>query len=97
MPRKINTTFLLKIAGQFLAIFLLMPAIIYWALFAYSGHDLQGLVSLLGFIIDGYRDADEEARDTFLNGLFYGSLILTLFLGFLSVLVSYANDGGDSA
>jgi hypothetical protein len=62
----------------------MLPAIIFWALFAYSGSELEGFLSFTGFLLDGYRDAPQVAKDTFVTSIRYGSI---LFLAFLSILI----------
>ncbi len=87
-----NKTKLIKLAGDMLYMLFIMPALVFWTMFIYAERSLMGFFSLSGFIMDGYKKADEAARLVFVNGLTYGAVGFVLFLGIVMFILSFGRD-----
>ena len=72
---------ILNLSGKILQMAFILPAIIFWGIFCYSGYSLSGFLTFTAFIMHGYQVADMEARHVFELWLIY------FYFGFLSIIL----------
>ncbi|MDA0967629.1 MAG: hypothetical protein O2970_11835 [Proteobacteria bacterium] len=70
----------LKILYQAFVLVFILPAIVFWVIFAFAGYSLGDFLSIFGFFLDGYRAASVESKDTFIKGIIIFTAVFTAFV-----------------
>ena len=77
----------LKTLYQIFVLVFILPAIVFWVIFACSGYDLGGFFSIFGFFLDGYRAAPVHDREVFVNGVYLFSLVYSIFITLILFII----------
>jgi len=77
---------------QLFVLVFILPALVFWVIFACSGYDLGGFFSIFGFFIDGYRAATVHDREVFVRGIYLFSIVYSIFITFILYIIKQGRE-----